>query len=116
MDSASLLRVIKKRRSVRVYKAGKVSDKQLAVILEAARSDKRSPSDLDQIYVRSTTTGELVPLANLVKVRPFADSSTRNRNDRLRAITISAALTISLSATGSRNSPSLLVMPHRRAM
>ena len=37
MNSAALLRVIKKRRSVRVYKAGKVSDKQLAAILEAAR-------------------------------------------------------------------------------
>ena len=37
MNSASLLQVIRKRRSVRVYKAGKVSDKQLAAILEAAR-------------------------------------------------------------------------------
>jgi nitroreductase len=37
MNSASLLRTIKKRRSVRVYKAGKVSDKQLEAILEAAR-------------------------------------------------------------------------------
>src|SRR5438094_17147 len=37
MNSASLLQIIKKRRSVRVYKAGKVSDKQLEAILEAAR-------------------------------------------------------------------------------
>lgn len=37
MKSTELLRVIKKRRSVRVYKAGKVSDKQLEAILEAAR-------------------------------------------------------------------------------
>ena len=37
MNSAGLLTVIKKRRSVRVYKAGKVSDKQLEAILEAAR-------------------------------------------------------------------------------
>ena len=37
MNSASLLQVIKKRRSVRVYKAGKISDKQLEAILEAAR-------------------------------------------------------------------------------
>jgi 5,6-dimethylbenzimidazole synthase len=41
MDSAALLRVIKKRRSVRVYKASRVSDKQLQSILEAAR---RAPS------------------------------------------------------------------------
>src|SRR5438094_7726617 len=37
MNSASLLQIIKKRRSVRVYKAGKVSDKQLEAILEGAR-------------------------------------------------------------------------------
>ena len=37
MNSASLLQVIKKRRSVRVYKTGKISDKQLEAILEAAR-------------------------------------------------------------------------------
>ncbi|MCA8949521.1 MAG: efflux RND transporter permease subunit, partial [Planctomycetes bacterium] len=47
---------------------------------------------LEQIYVRSSTTGELVPLANLVKIHEFADSATRNRYDRLRAITISANL------------------------
>ncbi|MBI1994151.1 MAG: nitroreductase family protein [Deltaproteobacteria bacterium] len=37
MNSAGLLQVIKKRRSVRVYKAGKVADKQLETILEAGR-------------------------------------------------------------------------------
>ncbi|MCA8942363.1 MAG: efflux RND transporter permease subunit [Planctomycetes bacterium] len=62
------------------------------VMLEAEDSDKRSPSDLEQVYVRSAVTGELVPLANLVRITPFADSSTRNRYDRLRAITITASL------------------------
>ncbi len=37
MNSAGLLQIIKKRRSVRVYKTGKVTDKQLETILEAAR-------------------------------------------------------------------------------
>ena len=37
MNSAGLLQIIKKRRSVRVYKAGKMTDKQLETILEAAR-------------------------------------------------------------------------------
>ncbi len=62
------------------------------VILEATDEDKRSARDLEQVYVRSQTTGELVPLANLVQLREFADSATRNRYDRLRAITISANL------------------------
>lgn len=63
------------------------------VVLEAEDRNKRSPEDLEQIFVRSTTSGELVPLANLVKVREFADSDSRNRWDRLRAISISANLT-----------------------
>ncbi|MBI4490138.1 MAG: nitroreductase family protein [Deltaproteobacteria bacterium] len=37
MNSAGLLQIIKKRRSVRVYKTGKLTDKQLETILEAAR-------------------------------------------------------------------------------
>jgi len=37
MNSAGVLQIIKKRRSVRVYKTGKVTDKQLETILEAAR-------------------------------------------------------------------------------
>ncbi|MGH7774722.1 MAG: nitroreductase family protein [Candidatus Binatia bacterium] len=37
MNSRDLLNVIRKRRSVRVYKTGKVTDGQLEAILEAAR-------------------------------------------------------------------------------
>lgn len=37
MDSKNLLEIIRARRSVRVYKSGKVSGRQLETILEAAR-------------------------------------------------------------------------------
>ena len=37
MNTDELLSVIRMRRSVRVYKTGKVSDRQLEAILEAAR-------------------------------------------------------------------------------
>ena len=37
MDTQNLLKIIQTRRSVRVYKSGKVSDAQLETILEAAR-------------------------------------------------------------------------------
>jgi FMN reductase (NADPH) len=37
METEELLNIIQKRRSVRVYKRGKVSDRQLEAILEAAR-------------------------------------------------------------------------------
>ena len=36
-DVQTLMSVIQKRRSVRVYKSGKISDAQLSTILEAAR-------------------------------------------------------------------------------
>ena len=37
MESEKLSNIIRRRRSVRVYKSGKVTDKQLELILEAAR-------------------------------------------------------------------------------
>jgi FMN reductase (NADPH) len=37
MDSENLLSIMRKRRSVRVYKTGKVTDRQLETILQAAR-------------------------------------------------------------------------------
>src|SRR5690606_19346189 len=38
------------------------------VILQGADEVRRSPSDLENVYVRSTTTGQLIPLGNLVKL------------------------------------------------
>jgi multidrug efflux pump len=43
--------------------------------------------------VRSERSNELVPLANLVKIEDLAGPSTLNRNNRIRAVTISANLT-----------------------
>jgi len=37
LDSENLLDIIRRRRSVRVYKTGKVTENQLETILEAAR-------------------------------------------------------------------------------
>lgn len=62
------------------------------VILEGDYEGKRLPGDLQGIYVRSETTGELIPLANLVSLTEFADSGALNRYNRLRAITFDAGL------------------------
>ena len=62
------------------------------VILEAEKSQKNELFDIDNIYVRSQTTNRLIPLSNLLKVTPFADSGTLNRYNRIRAITIEANL------------------------
>jgi nitroreductase len=37
MDTENMLAIIRHRRSVRVYKSGKLTERQLATILEAAR-------------------------------------------------------------------------------
>jgi multidrug efflux pump len=62
------------------------------VILEGLRSEQSTPNDVQNIYVRSTRSGELVPLASVITIVPFADSPTLNRYNRVRAITIDANL------------------------
>ncbi len=62
------------------------------LILEGERDAQRTPASLANIYVRSTRSGELIPLSNLVRVTEIADSNALNRYNRLRAITIEANL------------------------
>jgi multidrug efflux pump len=62
-------------------------------MLQGRAEDRASPADLDNLYVRSDRTGELVPLSNLVKLTELAGPTRLNRFDRLRSITVSAALT-----------------------
>ena len=62
------------------------------VILEGERSTQRTPTNMENIYVRSERSGNLIPLSNLVKLEEFADSLQLNRYNRVRAITLSANL------------------------
>lgn len=62
------------------------------VILEAAKLDKRTPSSMENIYVRSTTSGALIPLSNLITIEEYAGSTNLNRYNRNRAITIDASM------------------------
>ena len=62
------------------------------VILQARREDRASPADLDNLYVRSGRSGELVPLSNLVSLTELAEPGEFNRFNRLRAISLSAGL------------------------
>ncbi|MCG6943345.1 MAG: efflux RND transporter permease subunit [Thiohalocapsa sp.] len=62
------------------------------LILEGERDAQRTPTSLQNIYVRSARSGELIPLSNLVRVTEMADSSSLNRYNRVRAITIEANL------------------------
>lgn len=62
------------------------------VILEGEREAQRTPTSLQNIYVKSDRLDQLVPLANLVRLEEVADSSTLNRYNRVRAITLEADL------------------------
>ena len=75
------------RRVTTYIKEGEEYD----VIIEGEREAQRTPTNLENIHVRSST-GRLVPLSNLVSLREFADSSSLNRYNRLRAITIESNL------------------------
>ncbi|MGY1423984.1 efflux RND transporter permease subunit [Lysobacter sp. A289] len=61
------------------------------VIVQAGREGRASPADLSAIQVRGTS-GELVPLSNLVTLSELAEAGSLNRFNRMRAITITAGL------------------------
>jgi multidrug efflux pump len=61
------------------------------VIIQARASDRATPSDLRNVFVR-TGSGDLVPLSNLVSLTEVAGPQTLTRVDRLRTITIQSSL------------------------
>ena len=62
------------------------------VILQGRDADRASPDDLSNLYVRSSRTDRLVPLANLVRLDEEAGPDQLSRFDRMRAITVDATL------------------------
>jgi multidrug efflux pump len=62
------------------------------VVLQARENDRATPSDLNNIYVRSDKSPQLIPLSNLVTVEETAGPAELRRFDRLRAITLTANL------------------------
>jgi len=71
--------------------------KEYDVILESEKPLKASPSDIANTRVRSQTSGELIPLSNLVDMHEFADSKSLNRYNKQRAVTLEADLVGSYS-------------------
>lgn len=62
------------------------------VIVEGARAEQRSFTDISNIYVRSNRTDELIPLSNIVTIKEYAAAETLSRYNRIRAITLEANL------------------------
>jgi multidrug efflux pump len=61
------------------------------VILQTDLAQRRQESDLDKLYVR-TTSGETVPLSAVVTTQVRGDTPDRERTDRLRSISLYAQL------------------------
>jgi multidrug efflux pump len=62
------------------------------VVLQARDAERASPTDLENINVRSQRTGEMVALANVVRLVETSGAMELSRFDRLRAIEISSGL------------------------
>jgi len=62
------------------------------VILEGERNTQRSFSDIQNIYVPSERTGELIPIANLVNIKEYGAAQRLARYNRIRSITLEANL------------------------
>src|SRR3990170_4583982 len=66
--------------------------REYPVILQARDEDRRTPTDLANIFIRSGNTDDLIPLTALVSLDEVAASPELRRYNRLPSITISAAL------------------------
>ncbi len=62
------------------------------VLLQAKPADRATAADLQNIYVRSQSTGRLIPLANLVELEESSGPIELKRFDRLRSVKLSAGL------------------------
>lgn len=62
------------------------------VILQGADEHRQTPSDLQNIYVRSETSQRLIPLSNLVTLTEVAGPVDLRRFDRMRSIGISGSI------------------------
>ena len=62
------------------------------VLVQARPEDRATLSDLTNIYVRSQTSGKLVPLANLIELTETSGPKELKRFNRLRSIGLSGAL------------------------
>lgn len=82
------------------------------VILQGERDEQRTTTSLQNMYVRSERSGELIPLANLVTLREIADASRLNRYNRMRSLTIEANLTDDLALGEALDHLNTLVREH----
>ncbi len=66
--------------------------REYSIVLQGDLKNRNEPSTLNKIYLRSSTTGKLIPLTNIVQTSENAAAPFYNRYQRQRAVTISASL------------------------
>ncbi len=64
---------------------------EYSVFLQAERDERSDIADLNNKYVRSDRTGEMVSLATLVTTRTIGDAAERRRMNRQASVTVSAS-------------------------
>jgi multidrug efflux pump len=88
------------------------------VIVQGRELDRMSIGDLSNLYVRSQTSGELIPLSSLVALQEKAGPAELNRMDRMRAITLSAGVapgyTLGQALDALESRARALLPPHAR--
>ncbi|MDX1588220.1 MAG: efflux RND transporter permease subunit [Oleiphilaceae bacterium] len=62
------------------------------VIIQAEDADRRTPGDLQDIFMRPRDGGDLIPISAIVESEEFGASPELRRFDRLPAITLSGSL------------------------
>ncbi len=81
MDTENFLNIIRRRRSVRAYKTGKVSDRQLETILEAACWVPSGANTQPWEFIVTRDRKKMK------KVRQIYDDEWRQRNVKIRFTT-----------------------------
>lgn len=67
------------------------------LLVQGERDEQRTKNSLENMYVRSDRTGQLIPLASVVTLEEVADASRLNRYNRVRSLTIEAGLADNLT-------------------
>ena len=62
------------------------------VLIQGEELDRATPSDLENVYVRSGTNGQLVPLSSVIRTEELGSAPVLSRVNRLPSVTISASL------------------------
>lgn len=70
---------------------------EIDILIKADHQWFQTPQDLEQIYLRSQTTKQMIPLSAISELTTSGESSSLSRYNRVRSITLSAKLEDNLS-------------------